>query len=283
VILMCEVLEVARSGYYRWRSSEPKDSDDTEVEVIQALKRLATQHRRRLGFRRMTQLLQDEGHAVGQHRVRRWMREYGLQALTGCKKSRQRRAQGKPRPYPDQVEREFVAEKPHELWVMDTTEFATLQGRLFLNCILDVYSRRVVGWSLSRHEDAVLMLDSLEMAGIRRDCEGVVLHSDQGSCYSSKVFGLRCEQLGIRQSMGSVGDCYDNAMAEAMFATLKKELIHPYRMRSEKQLRQAVGHYLEVYYNEQRPHSALENRSPVEFEENFAEEKASFLLCKGNS
>ena len=268
--LMCAVLEVARSGYYRWRKGEVKDSSDTESEVIVVMKRLATQHQRRLGFRRMTQLLKSEGHDVGQHRVRRWMREYGLQALSGSKKSRQRRVKGTQRPYPDQVERAFAAAEPNELWVMDTTEFSTLQGKLYLNCIMDAYSRRVVGWSLSAHEDTVLMLDSLEMAGIRRECQGVILHSDQGSCYSSKVFGLRCEQLGISQSMGSVGDCYDNAMAESMFATLKKELIYPYRMRGERQLRQAVGQYLEVYYNEQRPHSALGNRTPVEFEENFS-------------
>ena len=147
----------------------------------------------------------------------------------------------------------------------------TWEGFLHLAVVLDVYSRRVVGWAMAAHLRTELVLEALEMALARRRPEGVIHHSDQGSQYTSLAFGRRCEEAGVRPSMGSVGDCYDNAMAESFFATLECELIERCVFRSRAEARRAVFEFIEGWYNPRRRHSALGYRSPVEFERCHAE------------
>jgi putative transposase len=204
---------------------------------------------------------------VGRKRVERLMRAAGL---SGSHRLRKRtttlRLQG-VRVADDLVERSFVAERPDQLWLSDIKEIPTWQGKLYLASVLDCFSRRVVGWSLREHMRAELVVEALEMALSRRRPAGpLVHHSDQGSQYVSLAFGRRCRQNGIAQSMGSKGDCYDNAVCESFHASLEKELLRRRSLRTRQEARTAVFDYIEVFYNRERLHSTLGNRSPAEYE-----------------
>ena len=173
---------------------------------------------------------------------------------------------------PDLVQRQFVATQPNQLWIADITYIPTLhEGFLYLAVILDVFSRRVVGWAMAAHLRTELVVGALEMAvWNRQPDEGVIHHSDHGCQYTSLLFGQRCQAVGIRCSMGSVGDCYDNAMAESFFATLECELLAPYTFPTQRAARTALFEYIEVFYNRQRRHSALGYLSPDAFERRWA-------------
>jgi putative transposase len=170
------------------------------------------------------------------------------------------------RPAPDLVEREFAADAPDRLWVADITYVPTWAGFLFLAVVLDVFSRRIVGWAMANHLKTQLILDALNMALHRRRPEDVIHHSDQGCQYTSIAFGSRCREAGVRPSMGSTGDCFDNAMCESFFATLECELLAKHRFRSQAQAMPVVFEFIEGWYNTRRRHSALGQISPIEFE-----------------
>ena len=176
------------------------------------------------------------------------------------------------RPAPDLVDRNFVAEAPNRLWVADITYVPTAAGFLYLAVVLDAFSRRIVGWAMTNHLRSELVLDALEMAVTQRRPRDVIHHSDQGSQYTSLAFGNRCQEAGVRPSMGSVGDAYDNAMAESFFSTLECELLARRRFRSQAEARMAVFSYVEGFYNPLRRHSALGYRSPVVYEQETASE-----------
>jgi putative transposase len=177
------------------------------------------------------------------------------------------------RPAPDLVERRFRAEGPNRLWVADITYLPTWAGFLFLAVVLDVFSRKVVGWAMAAHLRTELVLDALQMAILQRQPESVIHHSDQGCQYTSIAFGKRCEQLGVRPSMGSVGDAYDNAMAESFFATLECELLDRTRFATQAEARMAVFEWIEGWYNPLRRHSSIGYLSPNEFERWHTEER----------
>jgi putative transposase len=170
------------------------------------------------------------------------------------------------RPAPDLVDRNFVALRANQLWVADITFVPTAAGFLYLAVVLDAWSRKIVGWSMANHLRAELVLDALEMAIGQRRPNGVIHHSDQGSQYTSLAFGNRCEEAGVRPSMGSVGDAYDNAMCESFFATLECELLDRRRFVSQAEARMACFSFIEGWYNPVRLHSALGYRSPVSYE-----------------
>ena len=169
-------------------------------------------------------------------------------------------------PAPDLVDRVFRVSGPNQLWVADITYIATWNGFLYLAVVLDVWSRRVVGWAMATHLRTELVLAALEMAIVQRRPGEVIHHSDQGTQYTSIAFGQRCRQAGVRPSMGSAGDCFDNAMAESFFATLECELLDRRRFRTQVEARMAVFEYLEGWYNPHRRHSALNYLSPAAFE-----------------
>jgi putative transposase len=172
----------------------------------------------------------------------------------------------KARPAPDLVERNFAAERRDQLWVADITYISTAAGFLYLAVVVDAWSRRVVGWSMATHLRSELVLAALNMALDQRRPEAVIHHSDQGTQYTSVAFGQRCRAAGVRPSMGSVGDCFDNAMCESFFATLECELLDRRRFRNPVEARMAVFEFLEGWYNLHRRHSALGYLSPAEFE-----------------
>ncbi len=164
------------------------------------------------------------------------------------------------------MERRFFAEAPDQLWVADLTYIPTWSGWLYLAMVMDVYSRKIVGWAMDTNMRTELILDALQMAVTQRQPRGVIHHSDRGSQYTSYAFGKRCQEAGIMPSMGSVGDAYDNAMAESFFATLEREVLNRRRFKSQAEARMAVFEWIEGWYNPHRRHSGLGYRSPVNYE-----------------
>jgi putative transposase len=171
-------------------------------------------------------------------------------------------------PAPDLVERNFAAAAPNELWLADITYIPTWTGFLYLAVVLDAFSRRIVGWGMETSLRVELVLKALNMALEQRKPTNVIHHSDQGSQYTSLAFGQRCEKAGVRPSMGSVGDCFDNAMCESFFATLECELLKRRSFRTPSEARSAVFEFIEGWYNPHRRHSGLDYLSPIEYERN---------------
>jgi putative transposase len=267
---MCRVLEVSPSGYYAWqkRPASKRAQDDTVL-----LRRIRTIHeasRQSYGVPRVYEELRDDGVAVGRDRVARLMRRAGLQGISRRRFVATTRRDEAARPAPDLVGRRFEAGGPNQLWVADITYVPTWAGFLYLAVVLDVWSRKVVGWKIATHLRTELVLDALQMAIQQRRPRSVIHHSDQGCQYTSVAFGKRCEQLGVRPSMGSVGDAYDNAMAESFFATLECELLDRTRLETQAEARLAIFEWIEGWYNPARRHSSIGYLSPNEFERRFA-------------
>ena len=174
------------------------------------------------------------------------------------------------RPAPDLVDRNFMADEPNRLWVADITYVPTWAGFLYLAVVLDAYSRRIVGWSMATTLGTQLVLDALNMAVLTRRPRGVIHHSDQGSQYTSIAFGQRCRDVGVRPSMGSVGDAYDNAMCESFFATLECELLERCRFKTRAEAQIVIFDFIEGFYNPRRRHSSLGYLSPVDYERRHA-------------
>lgn len=266
VATMCRVLGVSSSGYYAWRSRTASERQQADAELTKKIRAVHARSRGTYGAPRIHAELLAEGTRVGRKRVARLMRAEGLAGVSRRRGVRTTRRSQSARPAPDLVERNFTSDGPDRLWVADITYIPTWSGFLYLAVVLDTWSRRVVGWSMQPHLRTELVVEALEMARGQRRPKDVIHHSDQGSQYTSIEFGLRCRQAGIRPSMGSVGDCYDNALCESFFATLECELLDRRPMRSQAEARMAVFDYLEGWYNPHRRHSALGYLSPVEFE-----------------
>ena len=222
------------------------------------------------GMPRVYAELVEGGCRVGRKRVARLMRESGLVGVSRRRGTRTTRSDRSHRAAPDRVERQFRADAPDRLWVADVTYVPTWNGFVYLAIVLDVFSRKVVGWSMANHLRTELVLEALNMAIAQRRPDGVIHHSDKGAQYTSLAFGKRCRDRGIVTSTGSAGDCYDNAMAESFFATLECELIDRRSLRTHGDARMAIFQFIEGWYNTKRRHSALEYLSPNEFERRAA-------------
>lgn len=272
VKMMCKVLKLSRTGYYKWLKRGESNRERRDRELIDHILRIHRETRGIYGAPRIHTELGVNGIKVGKKRVARLMREVGICGVTRRKKWRTTIRDPKARPAPDLVEREFRAAKADQLWVADITEIPTRSSKLYLAAIIDVWSRKVVGWSMSPRMPAELVIKALEMAMERRGYpRGLIHHSDQGSQYTSQQFKERCDELQVQISMGSVGDCYDNAMAESFFATLECELLNivqPFKCHLEAEV--AVFEYIEGFYNTRRRHSRLNHLSPVQFEMTMA-------------
>jgi putative transposase len=267
IAVMARVLGVSESGFHAWRQ---RPASARAVADKMLLKRVRTIHagsRETYGVPRVHAELRAAGQKHGRKRIARLMRVAGL---VGASRRRAgvtttRRDKG-ARPAPDLVDRNFVASQPNQLWVADITFVPTASGFLYLAVVLDAWSRKIVGWSMASHLRAELVIDALEMAIGQRQPGGVIHHSDQGSQYTSLAFGKRCQEAGVRPSMGSVGDAYDNAMCESFFATLECELLDRRRFASQAEARMACFSFIEGWYNPVRLHSALGYRSPMAYE-----------------
>ena len=262
----CRMLGLSPSGFYAWLKRPPSARDVANDQLVAEMRRIHAFSRRSYGRPRMHAELRDEGFLVNHKRVGRLMRLAGIVGVTRRRKWRTTKRDREARPAPDLVERNFSAEGPNELWVADITYVPTASGFLYLAVVVDAWSRRVVGWSMQAHLKTELVLKGLDMAVEQRRPRGVILHSDQGCQYTSIAFGLRCKHAGVRPSMGSVGDAYDNALCESFFATLECELLEQHRFRNQAEARMAVFDFIEGWYNPHRRHSSLGQKSPLNFE-----------------
>jgi putative transposase len=263
---MCGLLGVSPSGFYAWRhraGSQRAQSDASLLAQIRAIHRFSggTYGAPRVHYELLTQ-----GVRVSRKRVARLMREAQLRGVSRRRRVTTTVRAGRSRPAPDLVDRHFVAEARDQLWVADITYIPTRSGFLYLAVVVDVWSRRVVGWSMATHLKTELVVAALNMALEQRRPSDVIHHSDQGTQYTSFAFGQRCRQAGVRPSMGSVGDCFDNALCESFFATLECELLDRRRFTTHTEARSAVFQFIEGWYNRHRRHSALGYLSPAEFE-----------------
>ena len=270
IATMARVLGVSPAGYYAWLRREPSARARADADLLKRVRTIHVVSRGTYGAPRIHAELQAHGQAIGRKRVARLMRVAGLAGASRRRGVVTTRRNPEAQPTPDLVDRDFAAERTNQLWVADITFVPTLAGFLYLAVVLDAYSRRIVGWSMTNHLRTELVLDALEMALGQRRPTDVIHHSDQGSQYTSLAFGGRCREAGIRPSMGSVGDAYDNAMCESFFATLECELLARRRFASQAEARMAVFSYIEGWYNPGRRHSALGYLSPIAYEKRMA-------------
>ncbi len=266
VRVMNRVLKVSASGFYAWLLRLPSEHARSDVVLGDRIEAISRRSQSTYGRPRIHAELADEGIRVGGKRVARLMRNRGICGASRRKTIVTTIRDRAAKPAPDLVDRRFIANAPNQLWVADITYVPTLSGFLYLAVVLDVFSRRVVGWAMADHMRQELVIDALNMAIFRRKPLAVVHHSDQGSQYTSIAFGQRCKSAGIRPSMGSRGDCYDNAMCESFNATLECELLVKHRFRTQHEAEAAVFDFIESWYNPHRRHSSLGYLSPINYE-----------------
>ena len=268
---MCRVLQVSRSGFYGWRNRPPSERElldrvlGVEIELIWECSD------RTYGVPRIHRWLHKQGFVVGPNRVAKIMRANGFEGETGRRKVRTTVVDRKATAADDLVKREFNPTDPDVFWVGDITYLRTGEGWLFLATVIDLFSRRVIGWSVASHMRTSLVADALTMAVATRggNVDGVVFHSDRGSQYTSREFGDLCDRLGVVQSMGATGICYDNSVAESFFGTLKRELANRRRWDTRADARRDLIRWIEGWFNTRRLHSTLNYNSPTEYEDNY--------------
>ncbi len=268
ITTLCRVLGVSRSGFHAWAQRRPSARGLEDERLTERIKQIHKAHKKVYGSPRIhAELVLGDGERLGRKRVERLMRAAGITGLQPRRRGKTTISVPGVRVAEDLVDRQFLAAAPNRLWVADITYLRTWEGWLYLVAVQDVFSRRIVGWAIDSHLRTELVLDALRMAlAQRRPAPGLVWHSDQGSQFVSLAFGQQARAAGIAQSMGSRGDCYDNAVAESFFATLKKELIHRRFWPQRAELRTEVFDFIETFYNRRRRHSSLGFLSPAQFE-----------------
>ena len=267
VLAMCRVLGLSPSGYYAWLNRPPSKRAERDAELVVKIRTVFDDNRQVYGRPRIFADLKEQGESVGEKRVGRLMKQEEIQGASRRRRGPKTTKRNKDaRPAPDLVERDFAADGPDQLWVADITYIPTWAGFLYLSVVLDAWSRRIVGWAMATHLRTELVLEALNMATWQRRPKQVIHHSDQGTQYTSVAFGLRCKEVDVRPSMGSVGDAYDNAMCESFFATLECELLDRKRFKTQAEARMAVFEFIEGWDNPRRRHSALGYLSPAAFE-----------------
>jgi putative transposase len=265
---MCRLLEVSSSGYYAWRVRPESQRAQTDRELTRVIRHLHAESKGVYGSPKMRDELKDDGYHYGRHKVARLMR---LAGLRGCPKRRFKVTTERDPSHPvaqNLLQQDFTAKAPNQRWASDITYISTYQGWLYLAVVMDLHSRRIVGWSMSRWINRHLVIDALSMAiGTRQPEEVLIHHSDRGSQYTSDDFRDELEKHGIKCSMSGRGNCYDNAVVESFFGLLKRERVNRARYRTRDEARADVFDYIECFYNRKRRHGYLGNISPVAFEE----------------
>ena len=269
---LCKVLGVTRQGFYAWRRRRPSLRQLGDDELKRLIVTIYDGSHQTYGAVRVNdELREDHDVHVGRKRVARLMRDLEIQGVSSRgAKPRTTVADEKAAPAPDLVERKFTADRPNALWLADITYVPTLEGYLFLGVVMDMFSRKIVGWSMRDDLKAELVVDALAMAVTRRrPPAGLVHHSDRGSQYTSLAFGRTLRESELIASMGSRGDAFDNAACESCISTLKVEWIKRHRYRSRDEARLSIFQYIETFYNPRRRHSSLGGISPDEYERRF--------------
>jgi putative transposase len=269
---MCTELGVSRSGYYAWRGAEPSQRSRDDSALIAVMKKIYADARGNPGVRRMRAGLAALGHLMSHKRVHRLMRAAGLQGRHPKAWKRTTIGADKPVPAPDLIGRDFTAACPDTKWCGDITYIKTWDGWAYLATVIDLYSRKVIGWAVATHMRTGLVIAALDMAlAARKPPAGVIFHSDRGCQYTSSVFDEYCAKNDIRRSLGRTGICYDNAVSESFFATYKKELIHTRPWPTIAMLERETRDWICNYYNTIRRHSTLGYLTPLEYELGYRE------------
>ena len=271
VSMMCELFDVSRSGYYAWKQREPSKRQRENEALKEEIKEIHRESRETYGSPRVHAELRARGFEVGRNRVARLMHEEGV---CGRRRPKFARTTNSAHDYPiapNVLEREFTSDEPDKAWVADITYIWTNQGWIYLAVVIDLFSRLVVGWSMADHMRAELVLNALRAAlGHRAPSEeGLVFHSDRGSQYASDAYRAALREHGIVCSMSRKGNCWDNAVAESFFSSLKTELVHRTVFLTHESARMAIAEWIEVFYNRQRRHSSIGYSTPAGFEERF--------------
>lgn len=262
----CRVLGVSESGYHAWCRRRPSIRDVRDSQLTARIKAIHAMSDGTYGAPRIrAELAEVDRIRVGVRHVSRLMRKAGIAGVSRRRFCTTTTRDGSP-VSTDLVQRKFQADGPNKLWVADITYVPTWAGFLFLAVVIDVWSRKVVGWATANHLKTELVLAALDTAIAQRQPSAVIHHSDHGTQYTSIAFGLRCKQAEVKPSMGSVGDPYDNALCESFFASLECELLDRYVFKSQSEARLAIFKYIEGWYNPHRRHSALDYQSPVNYE-----------------
>ena len=277
VTQLCRITQVSRTAYYEWQDRPPSQREQDDAALLATIKAIHAASDGQYGVPRVLAELRAQGHEVGRKRVARLMKAAGLRGRRPPRWIRTTTPEPPPPAIRDRVHGQFEALAPNVLWVGDITYIRTWEGWLYLATVIDVFSRRVIGFSLAGHMRASLVCDAFKMAVATRggDVDGVIFHSDRGSPYTSAEFRALCDAHGVRQSMGQTGVCWDNALAESFFATYKLELIDPESWPTRARARTATVHWLEAIYNRRRRHSAIDLLSPVDYEERYWDGRAA--------
>jgi transposase InsO family protein len=268
---MCRVLKVSRSGFYDWLDRPPSERVLTDRMLTLEIEAIWECSARTYGAPRVHAWLRRQGFEVSRKRVARIMRTEGFEGESGRRKVRTTIVDRRAKAAEDRVGRDFNPTAPDVTWCGDITYLRTGEGWLYLATVIDLFSRRVIGWSLAEHMRTTLVADALETAVATRGghVDGVIFHSDRGCQYTSAEFGELCDGLGVIQSMGATGVCWDNAAAESFFGSLKRELAHRQRWATRAEARRAVIRWIEGWFNSRRLHSSLNYSTPIETETNW--------------
>lgn len=267
LVTMCRVLKVSRSGFYHWRDRPLSKRARDDANLLVQIRRVHLQFRRAYGAVKTWQELKDQAIVCGKHRVARLRKRDGIEAQRKRRFRLTVENHYTAPPAPNLLERAFVTDQPNRIWVGDMTFIRTRRGFLYLAVLLDLFARRVVGWSMHDRPNLELVQGALDMAlKTRRPASGLIHHTDQGALYSAQRYRDCMRTHGIVASMSRRGNCYDNAVAESFFSNLKNELIHHCDFHTHDSARAAIFDYIEVFYNRQRRHQTLGYLSPAQFE-----------------
>lgn len=264
---MCQIFKVSKGGYYKWKQQPESKREKENKKMIEKIKIIHKENDETYGSPRITERLKQEGIAINEKRVARLMKINDICAKTKRKFKKTTNSQHNYPIAPNLLQQNFTAISPNSIWLSDITYIRTNEGWLYLAAILDVYSRKIVGWAMDKRQTKKLVCDALLQAVSRQNIsKGILLHSDRGSQYASYTYQNLCKEYGFIQSMSSTGNCYDNAMMESFFHTLKTERIYWEKYYTREQAKRSIFEYIEVKYNRKRLHSAIQYKTPIEFE-----------------
>lgn len=266
-------MNVSRSGYYKWRNKKPTERDKRRVKLKKRIRYHFEGFKRRYGSPKITAKLREDGWIIAEKTVGKLMNEMGLVSCTVKKYKATTNSKHSLPVYENVLNQQFIVEKPHQVWVSDITYVATSAGWLYLATLMDLFSRKIVGWSIGNRITKELVLDALDDAYRREQpSPGLIHHSDRGSQYASNEYRKRIDQYKMIGSMSRKGNCYDNACIESFHSILKKELVYQTKFRTRQQARDAIIGYIEVDYNRIRIHSTIGYKSPYQYEKMYYEQ-----------
>jgi len=267
---MCRVFKVSPSGYYEWCTREESIRSQEDRQLLIEITRIHHQCRQAYGYIKIWKALQAQGIACGKHRVARIRKQHGIETQRSKRFALTTRSKHQHWIAPDHVKRQFQAQQRNQIWAGDVTFIPTRQGWLYLAILLDLYSRKVIGWAMSNRNDQRLTLSALQMAITHRNPKAKLIHhTDRGRLYATDQYRALMQQHDIIPSMSRKGDCYDNAVSETFFSTLKNELTHGKNYATREQARSEIFEYIECFYNRKRIHQTLNYQTPIEYEKQY--------------